>query len=192
MLTAMRNLMLCLLVLLPQVAAAQIFKSVDEQGNVTFSDTPPSSGPSEQIEVRQTNRTPAPAVIEPLTPEPDAAAEEEAAVAYSLAITSPDNETTIAMGPGNFSVSAAVEPALQQGALLQLYIDGTPSGEPQASGTWALTNVFRGAHDLTVAVVDSRGERLAESAAVRVYVLRPSVNSPNRVRPGPPPRPTPR
>ena len=113
-------------------------------------------------------------------------------MSYSVAITSPDNETTIAMGPGNFSVSAAVEPALGEGGLLQLFIDGAPSGEPQAGGSWALTNVFRGAHDLSVAVVDSKGARLAESAAVRVYVLRPSVNSPNRTRPGPPPRPTPR
>ena len=185
MLTAKRNLLLCLLILLPQLAAAQIFRSVDEQGNVTFSDTPPSSGPSEQIEVRQTNRTPAPAVVETL--EPETAAEEGAAVAYSVTITSPENETTIAMGPGNFSVSAAVEPALQQGELLQLFIDGSPSGEPQAGGTWNLTNVFRGAHDLTVAVVDSKGEQLAESTAVRVYVLRPSVNSPNRVRKRPTP-----
>lgn len=192
MLTATRNLMLCLLVLLPQLVTAQIFRSVDEHGNVTFSDTPPNSGPSEQIEVRQTNRTPAPAVIENLEPAADTAPEEAAAVAYSVAITSPENDTTIAMGPGNFSVSAAVEPALGQGGLLQLFIDGAPSGEPQAGGTWALTNVFRGAHDLTVAVVDSEGVRLAESAAVRVYVLRPSVNSPNRSRPGPPPRPTPR
>ncbi|MBP6723227.1 MAG: DUF4124 domain-containing protein [Halioglobus sp.] len=192
MLTVIKNLVLCLLVLLPQLAAAQIFRSVDEQGNVTFSDTPPSSGPSEQIEVRQTNRTPAPAVIETLEPAPGAAAEEEgAAVAYSVAITSPENETTIAMGPGNFTVSAAVEPALGQGEVLQLFIDGSPSGEPQAGGTWALTNVFRGAHDLTVAVVDSKGARLAESAAVRVYVLRPSVNSPNKSRPRPPNRPTP-
>ena len=192
MLTAMRNLLLCLLVLLPQAGTAQIFKSVDENGNVTFSDTPPNSGSSEQIEVRQTNRTPAPAVIQPLEPVAETAPDAAAAVSYSVAITSPANETTIAMGPGNFSVSAAVEPALGEGGLLQLFVDGAPSGEPQASGSWALTNVFRGAHDLSVAVVDSKGARLAESAAVRVYVLRPSVNSPNRTRPGPPPRPTPR
>jgi hypothetical protein len=191
MLTATKNLLLCLLVLMPQLVTAQIFRSVDEHGNVTFSDTPPNSGPSEQIEVRQTNRTPAPAVIESLEPAADTAPEETAAGAYSVAITSPENETTIAMGPGNFSVSAAVEPAPGQGGLLQLFIDGSPSGEPQAGGTWSLTNVFRGAHDLTVAVVDSKGARLAESAAVRVYVLRPSVNSPNKARPRPPPRPTP-
>ena len=80
------------------------------------------------------------------------------------------------MGPGNFSVSASIEPALARGALLQLYVDGSPSGDPQSGSTWALTNVFRGAHDLTVVVIDSNGDQLAESEPVRVYVLRPSVN----------------
>ena len=110
---------------------------------------------------------------------------------YKVAIAAPANETTIPMGPGNFAVSASVEPALEPGALLQLYIDGSPSGNPQSSGEWALTNIFRGAHDLTVAVVDDKGNQLAESGPVRVYVLRPSTNFKNKTKP-PPPRPTPR
>jgi hypothetical protein len=59
-------------------------------------------------------------------------------------------------------------------------MDGTPWGEPQQATTWNLTNVFRGAHDITVAVVDEEGQQLANSEPVRVYVLRPSINSPAR------------
>jgi hypothetical protein len=188
MLIAMRTALLCLFLLLPQPGTAQIYKTVDEHGNVSFSDTPPPNGPSEQIRLRETNSTPAPAIVEPLQPAQPTAAEEAAAVAYSVVITSPANETTIPMGPGNFSVNATVEPSLEQGGLLQLYVDGSPSGNPQSSNTWMLTNVFRGAHDLTVAAVDGNGNRLAESAPVRVYVLRPSVNSPNRAKPRPTPR----
>ena len=84
------------------------------------------------------------------------------------------------MGPGNFSVSASISPALQQGAQLQLMMDGAPQGEPQAQAGWDLTNVFRGAHDLTVNVIDAQGKTLATSEPVRVYVLRPSVNNKNR------------
>jgi hypothetical protein len=84
------------------------------------------------------------------------------------------------MGPGNFSVSATVQPGLGSGSLLQLYVDGSASGNPQSSNTWELTNVFRGAHDLSVAVVDNKGDQLAVSEPVRVYVLRPSVNFKNR------------
>lgn len=188
----MRILFLGILLLLPQLGAAQIYKSTDEQGNVTFSDMPHADGSSEQIKVRETNSAPPPEVIESLEPDSGAAEEAAAGPAYSVTITSPANESTIAMGPGNFSVSATVEPGLSSGSLLQLFVDGSASGNPQSSNTWELTNVFRGAHDLSVAIVDKKGEQLAASEPVRVYVLRPSVNSANRQNRPSPPRPTPR
>jgi hypothetical protein len=186
--------LLSALLLLPQLSTAQIYKSVDEQGNVSFSDMPPATGPSEQIKLQETNSAPPPAAIEP--PESGSGsgsvAEEAAGPEYSVTIASPANETTIPMGPGNFSVSAAVQPGLGGGSLLQLYVDGSASGSPQSSNSWELTNVFRGAHDLSVAVVDENGEQLVMSEPVRVYVLRPSVNFKNRQNRPPPPRPTPR
>ncbi len=187
---AMRILFLSALLLLPQLGAAQIYKSVDEQGNVSFSDTPPPSGPSEQIKLKETNSAPPPEIIEPLEPDSGSGADEAVGADYSVTIASPANETTIPMGPGNFSVSAAVQPGLGGDSLLQLYVDGSASGSPQSSSTWELTNVFRGAHDLSVAVVDNKGDQLAVSEPVRVYVLRPSVNFENRKNR--PPRPTPR
>ncbi|MEE4145670.1 MAG: DUF4124 domain-containing protein [Halieaceae bacterium] len=187
----MRILLLGMLLLLSQLCTAQIYKSTDEQGNVIFSDTPPASGPSERIQLRETNSAPPPQIIEPLEPDSGATRDEPTGPNYSVNITAPANETTIAMGPGNFSVSASVEPGLGDGALLQLYIDGSASGNPQSSNSWELTNVFRGAHDLSVAVVDKNGDQLAISETVRVYVLRPSVNFENRQN-RPPPRPTPR
>lgn len=176
----MRILLIVALLLLPQLSTAQIYKTVDADGNISYSDTPPASGPSEQVQLRETNSTPAPEKTEPSTSGPDAAAAESSGVSYSVTIASPPNETTIPMGPGNFSVSASVEPALEQDQLLQLFVDGSAYGSPQSSNNWTLSNVFRGAHDLTVAVVDKGGDRLATSDAVRVYVLRPSVNFKNR------------
>ena len=186
----MKILFLSALLLLPQLSTAQIYKTVDEQGNVSFSDMPPASGPSEQVKLQETNSAPPPEMAEPLEPDSGPGPEEAAGPDYSVAIASPANETTIAMGPGNFSVSAAVQPGVGGDSLLQLYVDGSASGSPQSSNTWELTNVFRGAHDLTVAVVDKKGDQLAVSEPVRVYVLRPSVNYENRQNR--PPRPTPR
>tara|TARA_R110002110_G_scaffold205066_7_gene417179 strand:- start:324558 stop:325079 length:522 start_codon:yes stop_codon:yes gene_type:complete len=165
------------LLLVPLLATAQIYKTTDEDGNVLFTDSP-GGATTEKIELPSTNTTaPPPAGV---IPPPEPAPSEEEARQYEVTITSPDNETTIPMGPGNFSVSAAVTPRLIEGAQLQLLMDGEAQGEPQASGNWDLTNVFRGAHDLTVAVVDGSGERVAQSDPVRVYVLRPSVNFKNR------------
>ncbi|MEM6582836.1 MAG: DUF4124 domain-containing protein [Pseudomonadota bacterium] len=178
----MRILMLTGLLVLSFASAAQIYKSTDAEGNVTYSDTPPVNTPSEKVEIRETNSTPPPPDIDyvDVSADDSAQSEEEDTESYTVGITAPVNETTIPMGPGNFSVAASVEPALAQGALLQLYVDGAASGIPQLTNNWDLTNVFRGAHDLTVAVVNSDGTKLAESEPVRVYVLRPSVNFKNR------------
>jgi hypothetical protein len=170
------------LLLISLTATAQIYKTTDEQGNVVFTDQPPEGVEREEVELQRTNTAPPP----PERPAPPAEEQEEdneeaeAAVEYGVVITVPADETTIPMGPGNFSVSAVVRPSLGADDRLQLLVDAVPWGEPQTVPSWALTNVFRGAHDITVAVVDSDGKHLAVSEPVRVYVLRPSVNFRNR------------
>ena len=153
------------------LAMAQVYKHVDENGNVTFTDTPPAD--SELIEIRKPNTISAPEIIEYHQEEAPAPA---ATTSYKVNITAPADETIIARGPGNFSVSASVTPGLATGSRLQLLIDGGAEGEPQTASSWALTNVFRGTHALEVAVVDGKGKQLAKSAAVTVFVFRPSSN----------------
>lgn len=168
----MNRLLLLALLLLPLAGAAQIYKTTDEQGNVSYSDMPPDGSTAETVELQQLNTTPPPPEMPKPAPEPPAAE----TVEYAVAIVAPAPETTIPRGPGNFSVSASLSPPLEAGARLQLLLDGEPRGEPQTGNSWALTNVFRGAHDLTVAVIDESGKQLAVSEPVRVYVHRPSVN----------------
>lgn len=162
--------------LLTMPASAQIYKTTDENGNVVFSDAPPAgSTSSEQVELSQTNTTPPPPVVNPIKrprPEP----EDVSPAPVEVSITSPANETTIPMGGGNFSVSAAVSSGARNGQTLQLLMDGAPQGPPQESGNWSLQSVMRGPHDLVVEVLDRQGKVLGSSESVRVYVLRPSVN----------------
>ena len=173
----MTRFLLLALLALPLAVSAQIYRTVDENGNVVFSDTPPPDGASgEEVELQPINTAPPPEPRPDLAPREPEEEPEAAAMEYGVAITVPANETTIPMGPGNFSVSAVVRPALGADHSLQLYMDGTPWGGPQTVPSWALTNVFRGAHDITIAVVDPEGEHLAVSEPVRFYVLRPSIN----------------
>ena len=156
-------------------AQAQIYKYTDKDGNVVFSDQPPSDSTQdtvEEVQLRETNTAPAPQVA------PKAATTTEnkpKKIAYSTTITSPADGTTIPMGPGNFAVSARVTPALGPGERLQLLMDGTPVSEPKRAGNWQLSNVFRGEHKLVVERLDRSGKALDSSAATTVYVLRPSV-----------------
>ena len=180
----MTRLLLTILLLLPLAAHSQIYRTTDDQGNVIFTDRPPADGSdSEEVELGTLNTTPAPAAApRPTTPANPA---KEKAASYSVSIVSPENETSLPMGPGDFTVDAKVSPSLKSGQFLQLYMDGEPWGEPQRAPSWSLSNVFHGAHDLKVAVVDASGKQLAVSAPVRVYVNRPYVSPLNRPAPTP-------
>jgi hypothetical protein len=175
-----RLLLLAMLMASFNSAADSIYRTTDAEGNVVFTDAPgASSRPSEQIEIQRTN------TVEPpqITPLPDTNTPtngQDAPPPYTVTITTPADETSLPMGPGNFSVSVNVNPALDKYMGLQLFMDGVAWGTPQRDTLWDLTNVFRGQHDLTVAVVNKDGEPQAMSAPVRVYVHRPSTNFKNR------------
>jgi hypothetical protein len=176
-----RFLLLGLLLVSVGSAADSIYRTTDAEGNVVFTDAPnASSRPTEEVEVQRTN------TVEPpqLNPLPDtdapAATSEEAPPPYTVTITKPEDETSFPMGPGNFSVSVRVSPALKKYEGLQLFVDGVAWGSPQRDNMWDLINVFRGQHDITVAVVNNAGETLTMSPPVRVYVHRPSTNFKNR------------
>ncbi len=186
----MSRLVLLVLLLLPLTGLTQnIYRTTDAEGNVVFTDSPPANAtPADRVEIRPTNTVQPPQI--PPRPASENTPNVEAEVAsYTLTITEPANETTFPMGPGNFSVNVNVSPALGSAENLQLFVDGAPQGEPQRASTWSLTNVYRGQHDLTVGVIDESGNTLAISPPVRVFVMRPSVNSPARSTPPAKPRP---
>lgn len=167
--------LLVILVLVSAPTLAQIYKTTDADGNVVFSDTPQGDAAAEQVDLQPTN-TVAPPAPAPRPAPRETEPQPAESVAPQAVITEPANETTIPMGGGNFTVSATVEPGLLGGQGLQLVIDGHPEGDVQPNATWNLMNVFRGAHDLVVQVVDSDGKVLSSSQPVRVYVLRPGLN----------------
>ncbi|MEP5763916.1 MAG: DUF4124 domain-containing protein [Halieaceae bacterium] len=171
------RILLILLFTLSLAAQAQVFKQVDEEGNVTFTDQPAPD--STEVEINTTNTAPPPPVNAfPVPPKPQQSDADDGG--YQLKITAPADQTIIPNGPGNFSVSASVSPSLQAGHKLQLLMDGQPREEPQSGSSWALTNVFRGEHSIAVSVIDAEGEQQATSAPITVYVFRPSSNNKNR------------
>jgi hypothetical protein len=161
-----------------ETASGKIYRTTDAQGNVLWTDTPPANAAAaERVELQQTNTAPPP----PSRPAVAAPSDNDAdAVSHSVSIASPPDETSLPMGPGNFSVSVRIYPPLKKYESLQLFMDGEPWGLAQANMIWDLTNVFRGQHDITVGVINTDGETLAMSPPVRVFVHRPSKNFRNR------------
>ncbi|MBM69146.1 MAG: hypothetical protein CME43_06670 [Haliea sp.] len=171
----MIRLLLLLSLLLPVATQASqpIYKSTDAQGNVVFTDKPPAEGTArEEVTLRRLNTQPAPDMSSAPAPR-DIAPEAEPAVARTVTITSPADQTVIPMGQGDFTVEASAQPPLSSGEKLVLQIDGAPVGDAQTNGRWALTNVLRGGHDLTVVRLGASGAEVARSPSVHVQVMRP-------------------
>lgn len=163
-------------VLLCAELAAQkpIYKVVDAEGNVTFTDIPPAN----ESEALDSLALPPINAATPFEAAPQAQSppsSEQPAVRYRTAVASPENGATIAPGPGDFMVTAAVEPALGPSETLLLYLDGQPVGTPQRLPSWQLQNVFRGEHSLQIERLDAADTVLDRSEVSIVYVLRPSV-----------------
>ena len=150
-----------------------LYKVTDKDGNVTFTDSPPSDA---SYLVEPYILPPANSSMPTTVTTPGAESErEDASPSYRTEITLPKNGATIPMGPGNFTVSANLYPALSPKETLILEVDGQPSTPPQQHTSWDLTNVFRGEHRLRVLRIDASGLVAHQSDVTTVFVLRPSV-----------------
>ncbi len=170
-------------------AAAQVYRTVDEHGNVIYSDRPqPGSEELKGVGVQTVENPPAPAVQRPPTPP-------QAQPYTDIVITAPESGATLRDNTGNVQVSAALTPGLQSGFghRAQLYVDGVPHGEPGAGLAWTLSNVDRGSHTLRLAIVDPDGREVAASAATTFQLHRTIKKKAQPKAPvTPPPRPAPR
>ncbi|MEM8497872.1 MAG: DUF4124 domain-containing protein [Pseudomonadota bacterium] len=161
---------------LSQPTLAEIYKTVDKDGNVIYTDkVPHDNKKTEKITLKPSNSVPAietPAIK--LSPDnPDKPFKYK-----TLRIVSPEHDSAIEHGPGNFSVTAKIRPTLRSSDSIQLFIDGEPHGKPGNSTSWALKNVFRGTHMLQVKILNERGKTLKKSKKSTVHVFRPSVAHP--------------
>jgi hypothetical protein len=172
MLQAMRLIVLISLLSLSGAPAAEVYKWVDEEGNIVYSDQPrPGAEELENLEI-QTYRAPRERRLEP-EPEPLAPVKYE-----SIGIVSPANDATIRDNSGNISVSVALTPPLmvERGHRLSFRLNGQAPGEPQTGTTFQFQNVDRGTHTLSVAVVDASGAVVGSSDGVVVHLHRATAN----------------
>jgi hypothetical protein len=166
----MRPTLLCLSLLLPLVGqAAEIYKYIDANGKTVFTSQPPDGRTAQPVQLPPTNTVKMEAPGNPPPPASTAAPSQPAYATLQIGNLPPGN--AIRANDGNFSVSADIQPGLQPGHQLQLIVDGTPYGAPTTDPVFQLTNMDRGGHSLSLAVV--AGDQLVQqSPPVTVYVLR--------------------
>jgi hypothetical protein len=182
---AMRISLLLIGLLVFPAFAADVYRSVDENGNIIFTDKPTPDAEKIRIDEIQTIDA---VDAKPLKSTPKKS--EESKFNYGISISSPEDGATLRSNNGDITVSAVVKPArLAPGHRLALYLDGNvaATGGPQ----FDLTNIDRGTHSAIVAVQGKDGKDIQRSSPVSFTVLRASSQHPPPVVGKPPPPPAP-
>lgn len=170
-----------------QVVIAAVYKTVDEHGNVVYTDDPVGHG--EPVKLPPLSTVPPPSYQSPASPAGPAVDEgKPSSVRYQqLKIASPTQDETLRDNPGNVWIKAAINPEFDPGTgdRLQFYLDGKPVGKPDVKDKVLIPDVDRGAHTVSVSVVGPGGKELQRSDDVRFYLHRQSVNFPTRQQAAP-------
>jgi hypothetical protein len=166
--------LLCLLFMAPSFAEG-LYKWVDETGQVHYSDVPRDGAEEVNIDLVQTFSLPA-STASPVKAASDEADEEDAVIYDSLVITSPTMEETIWNTGGVVTVGVYLQPGLQVGHQIRLYVDGTLVPMPERSSSAVLTDVTRGEHTVSAEVQDPSGRSLITAEPIKFFYQQTSVN----------------
>ena len=170
-----RSILVLLGLLAAAAATADVWRWIDDDGVVHFSDTPQAG--AELVDVSESSRSTGARIYRNAAPSSsdDAAAATEQAFKYeSLSISSPGAEETLWNIEGTLSVSLSLSPGLQAGHRVRVYFNGEPRMVNSTSFT--LDEVYRGVHNIQAEVLDATGRLMIRSTSNRFYVQQ------NRVR----------
>jgi hypothetical protein len=152
---------------------ATTYKWVDKNGVTHYSDTP---APGAQIVDLQSAQT-----FTPTTPSATRSGSRpsgsEQSFQYSkLDLWKPENDETFTNTGNTITARVRLEPDLQPGHSIWLYLDGKRvDGLPGAGDSFPLNNVFRGTHTLAATVTDQAGKQIINSQTVTFHMHQTSV-----------------
>jgi hypothetical protein len=153
--------------------SATVYRWVDENGVVHYSDQPHENAEKVTVSAPQTYSAPRVPNVPSSSSQP-----KKSGITYTCSITQPANEDTF---PNTTVVTTTAQssPPPGGGDKLVLTFDGlTVTNFPPGGGSFQLTNLDRGTHTLQAQVQDSSGKVVCQSSAVSFTVLQPSVLNP--------------
>lgn len=173
--------LLLILALIALPARAEVFTYIDAQGNRVYTDQPHAN--AQRVPIATSNRMAAPAN----TAAPIATAKKSAEAPpfhYDmLRILIPEPDATLRSSAGELIVSVTSEPRLQSGHRYRLLLDGKATGEPGVSPVFALSNIDRGSHSLSIEILDAAGQTVERTANQPFHMLRISLAQKRKVQP---------
>jgi hypothetical protein len=174
----MRILALVAFLIAAPAPATEVYRWVDKDGQAHFSDQWRPG--AERIRIQESAVFSAPRPAQRAGTGGAAGSAPPAGAYQALEIASPAQEEVLWNTAGQLRVSVQVNPSLQPGHGLRLFLDGTPREVPAGSTSVELTDVFRGVHTLKAEVVDEKGKILIASQPRTFVVRQTSVANPQR------------
>jgi len=158
--------------LLSSASLAEVYKTVDKNGRVTYTDVPPADTSAKPVELKSINSIPMP----PPVPLESAPATAQSPAEYRIQIIAPENGKTLMANERSIQVSITVDQSLQNGDLFAYKLDGN-TVQTTAEMTYTIVEPPRGEHTLTVDVVSTEGRSLAQSEGITLLVMRPIIKA---------------
>lgn len=149
------------------VNAEKIYKTVNKDGTISYSDQPTPGS----VEVNFASNTTTVVQNPTLKTKPMITIKKKTQVEHTLTVTSPEEEATIRNTTGNVNISAVVTPNTDGHYELSLHEQKLRS----KSGTFLVEGLTRGEYSYQINFVSASGKVIASSSVRRFFVHKPSV-----------------
>lgn len=162
---------LCLFIACASVLAEKVYKVVQPDGTILFTDSPQPGDLAEEVQVQPINT--APPLVSPTDAFDDSPAAELEQGYSQVRITSPANDVSIRDNAGNVQVDVKLTPPLRSGDKVELLLNGQSIGGGGKTA-FTLTDMERGTHSLQAVVKSPSGQVIARSESVTFTLQRRS------------------
>jgi hypothetical protein len=172
----MNKFIVVLLALIASASYAEIYRHVDEDGNVVYSDQPSKN--SEQLILPELpTYTPDNDGSDFKLTEPEDEVDVAPPISYQLTVTQPEPNQSFYDDSGTVNVSVDLTPPLDSaknhGIIFTL--DGHTSSDIQTQTEYSFTGVERGSHILVVSIVDRAGHTLKKSKSLLFHLHKHAI-----------------
>lgn len=168
-----RHLYLIPLLLISFSPQAELYKGIDADGNVIYTD----------IEIPNAEKIPMPSpnIIQMPKLEPVEKIIEKKARGYStFKLEQPKNNATLRINDGNVTVSLSLTPDLdtKAGDTISILVDGRVVTKGSTTLTTQVLNIDRGEHTISAAIKDKNNKTIISSNTVIFHMKRQSILHP--------------
>ena len=157
-------------------AAAAVYKWVQPDGSVIYSDRAPveNAAPTDLPALQEIKMPPPPPPSTDTTTNNNQPQQTQNEEYTKLTIAEPADNSTFRNNAGKVNVKLELEPALQEGDMVAIILDGKDIGQGKST-TVALNNVNRGSHTLQAVVKNAQGSTMISTTPITFTLLRTSL-----------------